>query len=101
MTDDFVDLKLIDVARVRRLPGLFMRQRWIVKDLAAFWYSTLKLPIIDAQRESWLAHYLQETHAKGAKSLRRAIDRKVARIARHDQRLRRLQPRRNVSIPHA
>src|SRR4051812_27846726 len=31
------DLKLIDVARVKELPRLFSR-RWVVKDLAQFWY---------------------------------------------------------------
>ncbi len=34
------DLRLIDAARVRPLPGPLTRRRWIVKDLAQFWYST-------------------------------------------------------------
>jgi len=94
-----VDVKLIDVARVRRLPALFTRQRWIVKDLAQFWYSTLKLPITDEQRHAWLTQYAIATDVKRIDALRRAIERKVARIARHDDRLKRVQPGRNISIP--
>src|SRR5687768_17634199 len=39
-----VDLRLIDAARVRPLPR-FLPRRWIIKDLAQFWYSTLALPV--------------------------------------------------------
>ena len=39
-TGRVADLSLIDAARVRRLPGWPTRRRWIVKDLAQFWYST-------------------------------------------------------------
>ena len=39
------DLRLIDAGRVKRLPGWPLRQRWIVKDLAEFWYSTLGLAV--------------------------------------------------------
>jgi heptose I phosphotransferase len=95
-----IDVKLIDVARVRRLPALFTRQRWIVKDLAQFWYSTLALPVTDLQRDVWLARYSSAgDKSENISTLRRQIQRKVARIARHDQRLRRVQPGRNVSIP--
>jgi hypothetical protein len=94
-----VDVKLIDVARVKKLPGMFTRQRWIVKDLAQFWYSTLQRPIADQQRDAWLARYATGSQTRSIESLRRAIERKVARIARHDARLNRVQPGRNVSIP--
>jgi heptose I phosphotransferase len=94
-----IDLKLIDVARVKKLPALLTRQRWIVKDLAQFWYSTLPLPINDAQREAWLARYMEMRGDKGLSPLKRAIERKVARIAKHDARLRIRQPGRNISIP--
>ena len=86
-----VDVALIDAARVRRLPLLF-RRRWIIKDLAQFWYSTLSLPVTDEQRMWWLKRYRDE-------SLKRAILRKVKSIARHDEKLRRAQPTRNISIP--
>ena len=95
------ELRLIDSARVRRLPRLFQRGRWIVKDLAQFWYSTTKLPVTDAERDAWLARYarqrgLSETEQS---SLRWAIVRKSAWIARHDRRLSAKQPARNVSLP--
>src|SRR4051812_48747885 len=53
------DLRLIDAARVKRLPGWLTRTRWIVKDLAQFWYSTTKLPITDDQRTRWLRRYAE------------------------------------------
>src|SRR4051794_10486055 len=43
-SDNPTDLRLIDVARVRPLGG-FSRNRWIIKDLAQFWYSTASLPV--------------------------------------------------------
>ena len=86
------DVRLIDPARVAKLSGLF-RNRWIVKDLAQFWYSTLALPITDEQREQWLARYRGER-------MKPAILRKVQSIARHDQKLRRAEPTRNISMPH-
>ncbi|MDB5303215.1 MAG: Lipopolysaccharide core biosynthesis protein WaaP, heptosyl-I-kinase, partial [Phycisphaerales bacterium] len=57
---DETDVKLIDPARVRRLPGFLTRGRWIVKDLAQFWYSTLSLPITDDQRKTWINRYVQQ-----------------------------------------
>jgi hypothetical protein len=97
-----VDLKLIDAARVRRLPGVFTRNRWIVKDLSQFWYSMQKLPsITDNQRARWLARYVaQRAMPESAiEGLRRAVERKTKSIERHDARLNRKQPDRNVSIP--
>jgi hypothetical protein len=96
---DAIDIKLIDVARVKKLPALLTRQRWIVKDLAQFWYSTLPLPITEPQREAWLARYMEKRGEKGLVPLKRAIEKKVARIAKHDAKLRRKQPGRNISIP--
>jgi hypothetical protein len=96
-----LDVKLIDVARVKKLPALIGRQRWIIKDLAQFWYSTLPLAITDEQREMWLRRCIQGRGEGEISSLRRSIERKVARISRHDARLRRAQPGRNISIPPA
>lgn len=93
------DIRLIDAARVRRLPGAFTRGRWIVKDLAQFWYSTLKLPIPEAHRMAWLTRYCQQRQLPGSALLRDNIDRKVRRIAKHDAKLNQLEPARNVSIP--
>jgi hypothetical protein len=93
------DIRLIDPARVRRLPGFLTRGRWIVKDLAQFWYSTLKLPITDAHRAAWLMRYCQQRQLPGTALMRGKIERKVRRIAKHDARLNQLEPTRNVSIP--
>jgi len=95
------DVRLIDVARVRRLGSPFTRRRWIVKDLAQFWYSTTKLAEVnDAQRRRWLERYAAKRGGGiSADSLVSSIVRKSDRIARHDARLNSKQPDRNVSIP--
>jgi heptose I phosphotransferase len=97
---DKLDLKLIDAARVARLPPLFAR-RWIVKDLAQFFYSTLSLGVTDDQRTRWLARYGQQRGLSSVDGLRRSIERKVRWIARHDAKLKAAQPKRNISIPGA
>jgi len=94
------DLRLIDAARVKFLPGWPMRQRWIVKDLAQFWFSTMALKVSDEQRARWLARYAEQRNVKSIDPLRRSIERKVSWIARHDANLRETQKDRNVSIPH-
>jgi hypothetical protein len=97
--DEAIDVKLIDVARVKKLPALLTRQRWIVKDLSQFWYSTMALTITQQQREAWIARYTEKRGESGIVPLMRAIEKKVARIARHDEKLRKKQPGRNISIP--
>ncbi|MDP9175132.1 MAG: hypothetical protein M3O30_14890 [Planctomycetota bacterium] len=94
-----VELRLIDAARVRPLPALFTRRRWIVKDLAQFWFSTLALPISNAQRTDWLNAYAEIAKVGDVDGLQRAIVRKSNSIAAHDKRLRLKQPGRNISIP--
>ncbi|HEX4795500.1 MAG TPA: lipopolysaccharide kinase InaA family protein [Humisphaera sp.] len=98
ISGDTIDLKLIDTARVRKLPGMLTRRRWIVKDLAQFWYSTLPLAITDEQRRAWLARYAEQRGLVSAVNLGPAIQRKAKQIGRHDVRLNRRQPRRNISI---
>jgi hypothetical protein len=98
VTADRVDLRLIDATRVRRL-GLWAR-RWIVKDLAQFWYSTLNLPVTQAQRMAWLDRYAAKRKLDSVVRLQRSIQKKSNWIARHDARLREKQPHRNISIPH-
>jgi hypothetical protein len=95
---DAVEVRLIDAARVARLPAL-TSQRWIVKDLAQFWYSSTELPITDAQRLAWLSRYAQKRKIAGIDRLRRSIERKCKWIAAHDARLRKREPKRNISIP--
>jgi hypothetical protein len=94
-----LDLRLIDCARVQPLPRLF-RRRWIVKDLAQYWYSSVKHEqISEADRLRWLRRYAEQAGVADEDGLRRLILRKVAWIARHDARLNRARPNRNVSIP--
>jgi len=95
-----IDVRLIDAARVRPLPGIFVR-RWIVKDLAQFWYSTTSLNITDAQRLAWLTEYGRQADIAITIGLREAIIGKSNWIARHDHNLRQKQPKRNISIPPA
>jgi len=96
---DQVDLRLIDTARVARLESMLTRGRWIVKDLAQFWYSTTKLPITDDQRDAWLKRYAEQRGLPGYVGLKKAVLRKVDKIARHDAKLNAAQPDRNISIP--
>jgi hypothetical protein len=93
------DLRLIDAARVRPLPRWLLRQRWIVKDLAQFWYSATRLEVPEPLRQAWLDRYLHARGLPADDSWRRAVVRKAGWIGRHDQRLRRRQPGRNLSIP--
>lgn len=92
-----VELRLIDCARVRRLP-VFFRQRWIIKDLAQFWYSTQQVSVSDAQRQRWLECYGRSRGLEGLQ-LRRAIEAKARWIARHDARLSQLHPERYRGNP--
>lgn len=94
-----VQVALIDAGRVRRLPGWPFRKRWIVKDLAQLWYSTLALGISDEQRRALFARYAIERHLPAFEPFRPAVERKVKWIVRHDARLRARQPRRNISLP--
>jgi hypothetical protein len=94
-----IELRLIDAARVRPLPGALTRRRWIVKDLAQFHYSTLALPVTETQRQRWLEQYAQRTHVTRPEALRRSIARKCNAIVAHDKKLRVRQPGRHVSIP--
>jgi Lipopolysaccharide kinase (Kdo/WaaP) family len=98
---NYPDIRLSDTARVRRMASPFTRTRWIVKDLAQFWYSTQALPITDQQRSAWLTRYAEQRGLNSTEKLQRKIERKAAWIAKHDERLRRQQPNRNISIPHA
>ena len=92
-------LRLIDTERVRDLPAIWGRDRWIVKDLAQFWYSTLRLSITDSERRACIDRYADQRGLRCPGPLRRAIERKVARIQRHDERLAVRQPGRNISLP--
>jgi hypothetical protein len=94
-----IEIRLIDAARVRKLPGLLTRRRWIIKDLSQFWYSTTELAISDAQRGEWLNRYCAQTKSEKIDFLKCSIQRKSDAIRAHDEKLRRRQPNRNISIP--
>jgi len=96
-----MNLRLIDAARVARLGNFLTRRRWVVKDLAQFWYSTFAAGATDEAREKWLACYGEARGLKSLAGLRRSLVRKADWIARHDVRLKARQPTRNVSIPGA
>jgi hypothetical protein len=98
-TTPTIELRLIDPARVAQLPPWPFRNRWIVKDLAQFWYSVSQLDIPERQRWEWLTRYAKRRDIDNVDRLRRAVERKSDAIARHDAKLRRKQPTRNVSIP--
>jgi Lipopolysaccharide kinase (Kdo/WaaP) family len=92
-----MQVKLIDAARVRRLPAWPLRRRWIVKDLAQFWFSMTQLSIADSLRADWLAKY--SAARKISENLRGSVEAKSRRIAAHDVNLNRREPERHVSIP--
>ncbi len=93
------DVKLIDAARVRKLPRFFFRMRWVIKDLAEFWYSAMRLGIGEPDLLEWLRIYAIKRQMVSPAPLRDAVKRKVSQIARHDERLCAEQPKRNISIP--
>ena len=95
---DPTDARLIDAARVAKLTNPLTRQRWIRKDLAQFWYSTLALPVTNERREAWMARYSQQRGLPSHQPLIAGIQRKVRWIARHDRKLQAKQPNRNISI---
>src|SRR5688500_15588439 len=96
-----VAVKLIDAARVARMNNFLTRWRWVIKDLAQFWYSTTTLPAVtDEQRERWLTRYAHQREICWLPRLRAAIKAKSNAIARHDAKLKQSQPTRNVSIPN-
>jgi hypothetical protein len=98
--ENAVDARLIDMARVSRMNWWLTRRRWIVKDLAQFWFSTMSVDVSDNQRHQWLARYAS-VRKISTDGLLSAIERKAATIARHDVELRKKQPGRNVSIGDA
>ncbi|MFN4242216.1 MAG: lipopolysaccharide kinase InaA family protein [Tepidisphaerales bacterium] len=102
--------RLIDVGRVRRLPGWRVPWpmgpavwgRWVVKDLAQFVYSLREFDVPAADARLWLQRYEAAGGRAGLwrdERLWRAVHRKAEAIARHDRRLQSRRPGRSVSIP--
>ena len=92
-----VSLRLIDAARVSRLPLLFWR-RWVVKDLAQFRYSAEQVGVSEDALDHWLTLWAEHlgTFADGYQG---AVKAKVKKIARHDEKLKKKSPERDVSLP--
>lgn len=92
------DVRLIDAARVAKLPRGPTRFRWIVKDLSQLWYS---LSQVRVERQKILDKYMQQMKWGRARQMVVGwlVRVKSRSIARHDIRLRRKQPQRNISIP--
>lgn len=100
--DEPTKLCLIDTARVRAIPRFFA-SRWIVKDLAQFFYSLSKYEILDGELvDPWLNRYLigrSIDPSEGERSrLWHPVSRKIASIGRRDRRVRRREPGRNKPI---
>ncbi len=93
------DAKLIDMARVAEMNNPLTRGRWVVKDLAQFWYSTTKLPVTDEQRDRWLSQYAAQRGIP-IDRLPTQVRRKSDAIAGHDAVLNQTQPSRNISLPN-
>jgi hypothetical protein len=94
------DLRVIDTARVDRMWNPLTRFRWVVKDLAQFWYSAKSASVSADQRDRWLERYAEQRGPEvDIEKLADAVRQKAGRIARHDVKLNRLQPTRHVSIP--
>jgi hypothetical protein len=87
---------LIDPARVKRLPWLF-KKRWVVKDLAQFGYSLQKVRLPSDFFDQWLGLY-ERFGGFPISIMRSAIDRKIRWIAKHDSKLNKQQPTRNVTF---
>ncbi len=95
LLNDAGDVRLIDAARVRRLPWL-RRRRWIVKDLAQFRYSARQAGASEAELDAWLADWCGD--GWDARRMRPGVVRKAAWIARHDARLAQSQPERYATL---
>jgi hypothetical protein len=100
--DEPTSLCLIDTARVRKIPRLFA-SRWIVKDLAQFFYSLSKHEILDSDVvDPWLDRYLIGRSIDPSEDERskiwRPVTRKIASIGWRDRRVRRREPDRNKPI---
>lgn len=95
--NDTDEARLIDAARVRRLPWL-SRRRWVVKDLAQFRYSAREAGAKEQELDRWLEIWLRQMGIAEAQRWRAAVLRKVAAIARHDRNLAVSSPERYRSL---
>jgi heptose I phosphotransferase len=88
--------RVLDLQRVDRRK--WFRRRWIVKDLAAIYFSAPRPMITRTDCMRFLVHYLgSPERVRTSRRLLRQIVRKTDRIHRHD---RKLQAQRNAARSH-
>lgn len=85
--DGSIALRLIDLARMIERPA--MRQRWVIKDLAALEYSSPRPLVTRADRLRFLYYYCREDDGRLSEfRLRQTmgrVRRRVIKMARHDR----------------
>ena len=91
------EVRLIDTARVRRLPWLF-RERWIVKDVAQLIFSVNEYVGDSENVTAMLARYAAKTSRRCGHRFERRVLGKAAWIDRHDRALRARKPKRNLRL---
>ena len=87
------DVRLIDTARVRRLPRL-VPGRWVVKDVGQLIFSVAGY----AGGEGILRRYCEQTGRRADGWFARRVRAKAAWIDRHDRALRAKRPTRNLRL---
>jgi UDP-glucose:(heptosyl)LPS alpha-1,3-glucosyltransferase len=96
--DGTVDLRMIDLQRAG--DQTFPARRWVVKDLAQLYYSSLPLPITDRDRLRFVALYAPgATERRNRKSLVRRVRGKVRAIAKRDAAQNRENPNPRLEDP--
>lgn len=94
---DPISLRLIDAGRVKPLPWFFPR-RWLMKDVAQFVFSLQKCGVDAESINRWLIEYAKYADYPVTDLFKRAVYYKANWIARHDAKLARDNPTRNVTI---
>jgi heptose I phosphotransferase len=92
------DLKLIDLQRVghRRFP----KRRWVVKDLAQLYYSSLALPLTRVDRARFLVRYAATASRQAyRRDLLLSIAHKARAIEKHDAKIQARRPSAERSDP--
>jgi tRNA A-37 threonylcarbamoyl transferase component Bud32 len=90
------DVRLIDSARVKRLPRWF-RERWIVKDVAQLLFSVRQYATTEESKEL-LRDYMSETGREADVWFQNRVNSKARSIERHDHALREKNPSRNLRL---
>lgn len=97
LTTDPVQVRLIDAARVRPLPRLF-KSRWLVKDIAQFFFSLQRFKILSTLIDQWWSVYTSCCAYPVTERFKTRVLRKTTWIQQHDEKLRRKDPNRNLPI---